>query len=363
MIAIAWPFEGQVLNRRQGEPVEDGLRVTVRGSLRCTAAVQVNGEPAGTVVGGFEVPVTLRPGPNRLVAAADGALGRGEHAVNVWYDPHGRKRYRFSVDDNSFWCRELGRHPGQYPSLFDCFYFRLWRDLHERYGLKVVLNVYWRTEDGFTLADLPATWRGEFEAAADWLKLAWHARANLPNRPYEYAGYAEVAHDHDVVAEQIRRFAGEATLSLPTVVHWAETTAEGTRALLDRGVKNLSGIFHRGNGRQTGCYHLRDERADLAAQAAQWIDASTGLAFSQVDVIANNTPLEAVEPLLDRLAGDPRHGEIMDCFTHEQYFWPFYARDVPDHGARVEAIVRWCTEHGYEPCWFHDGFLGGPEIR
>jgi hypothetical protein len=185
MVTMSWPLDGQVLNTHQGRLGGDGLTVEVRGSVQGTAKVTVNGREARRALGEFTTEATLRPGPNQLVAEAVGGFGRGRHEVTVWYDPHGAKRYRFSVDDNSFWLREIGRNPDQYPSLFDCFLLAMWRDLHQRYGLKVVLNIYWETDDGFTLADFSDRWQGEFADNAHWLKLAWHARANLPDRPYE----------------------------------------------------------------------------------------------------------------------------------------------------------------------------------
>jgi hypothetical protein len=48
----------------------------------------------------------------------------------------------------------------------------------------------------------------------------------------------------------------------------------------------------------------------------------------------------------------------MDLFTHEQYFWPFYTRYIPDHGERLNQTIRWVTERGYEPVFFHEGSMG-----
>ena len=28
---------------------------------------------------------------------------------------------------------------------------------------------------------------------------------------------------------------------------------------------------------------------------------------------------------------------------------------------RLDAAIRWVTEQGYKPVFFHEGFLGGPE--
>ena len=66
-------------------------------------------------------------------------------------------------------------------------------------------------------------------------------------------------------------------------------------------------------------------------------------------------------PTLEPLAADPNRAEIMDLFTHEQYFWPFYARYLPDHAQRLEAAIRWVTERDYKPVLFHEGFLGAPQ--
>ena len=68
-----------------------------------------------------------------------------------------------------------------------------------------------------------------------------------------------------------------------------------------------------------------------------------------------------VESVLEPLTRDPNTAEIMDLLTHEQYFWPFYFNYRPDHFQRVDAALRFCTEHGYEPVFLHEGFLGGKE--
>ncbi len=110
MLRIVSPYQGQVLNHLQGVAGDDGLQVTVRGEASGVEAVSLNGEPVPVSVGAFQAPVVLRAGRNLLKAAAVGAFGRAEHELDVWYDPHRLKRYRFSVDDNSFWLREIGRN-------------------------------------------------------------------------------------------------------------------------------------------------------------------------------------------------------------------------------------------------------------
>jgi len=49
----------------------------------------------------------------------------------------------------------------------------------------------------------------------------------------------------------------------------------------------------------------------------------------------------------------------MDLTSHEQPTWPFQPSHLPDHGKRIEAAIRWVTERGYRPVFFHEGFVGG----
>jgi len=54
--------------------------------------------------------------------------------VRVVWDRHSRPRCRFSIDDNSFFLRDIAQQ--KYASLFDCFYLDLLRSLHKKYGAK-----------------------------------------------------------------------------------------------------------------------------------------------------------------------------------------------------------------------------------
>jgi hypothetical protein len=60
------------------------------------------------------------------------------------------------------------------------------------------------------------------------------------------------------------------------------------------------------------------------------------------------------------LANDPNKSEIMELFTHEQYFWPFYRNYIKDHPERMDRTIRFVTERGYKPVFFHEGLMGAP---
>jgi len=376
MIRICEPCHGAVLNWRHGELTAEGLKITVEGEAPLGEHVAVNGTPAQRLGERFRASVWLKERETDLVAVCHGLQGRAEHSVRVVWDRHSRPRYRFSIDDNSFFLRDIAAK--KYRSLFDCFYLAMLRDLNRKYGTRFVLNLFFTTpENDFNLSQFPTDYRGEWADNAAWLKLSFHAHAEFPNRPYERASARKLAEDFDRVAGEILRFAGEESWSPPTVIHWGMVHPSAWPALTARGVRVLSGFFrpdvgsdYTSDGEDYGPapvlrydvnYLLDTRRSEYLSRHDALKDFASGLVFSRCDIVCNNTPVDQVVSTLEPLTRDPNNAEIMDLFTHEQYFWPFYHNYRPDHAARVEAAIRFCAERGYEPVWFHEGFLGVPE--
>ena len=359
LLKIEEPCHGAILHERLGEKTDGGLKIRVSGEAPQRDTVTVNGRPTVRTGRNFAAEVVLDKKVNDITAVAQGGSGRQQHAIKVVWDKHSSRRYRFAIDDNSFFLRDIARK--DYPSLFDCFYLKMLQDLHVRYGTRFVLNAYYTTADGFDLRQFPDKYKGQWRDNADWLKLSFHAYANDPDRPYQYAPVAKLLADWDLVADQIRRFAGEDTYSPPTVVHWASVVPEALGPLHQRGVKVLTGGFVFRYGEWDGSYHLEDARAEYVSRSDGLMDFDSGIVFSKADIICNKAPVKTIVPLLESLAADPRQAEVMDCFTHEQYFWPFYPHHIPDHAQRLDTAIRWLTEHGYKPVYFHEGFLGGPD--
>lgn len=356
-VAIDEPFDGAVLNRRHGVEVDGGLRIGVSGKAPIGQAVSVNGGAAKREGDRFSAEVVLRDHETEIIAAADGGGRRGKSCVRVVWDRNSRPRYRVAIDDNSFFLRDIWQKG--YKSLFDCFYLKMLRDLHKKYGARFVLNIYYTTADEFNLTKFPDRYRSEWKDNSHWLKLAFHAHANEPARPYQDAPAEQVIQDFDKIGEQIVRFAGEDTYSPTTVVHWGMIRPETYKPLYERGVRALSGYFRKNSsGVWDVNYRLDDVRSEYLSRHDAWKDFESGIVFSRIDIVINNTPLDRIVPTLAPLPKDPNTAEIMDLLTHEQYFWPFYQNHLPDHPARMDAAIRWVTENGYEPVLLHEGFLG-----
>ena len=354
MIRILDPFHGAVLNHRHGTQSDDGLAISVRVEAELQDRLTVNGLPARQAGTEFHADVVLREEETDITAVAEGPRGRRTHTVRVVWDRHSRPRYRVSMDDNISFLRDIARR--KYVSLFDCFYLDMLRELNRKYGTKFVLNVYYADDDDFNLTQFPDRYRGEWKDNAGWLRLAFHAYTQVPWRPYQYADPAKLAADFDLVADEIRRFAGSETYSPPTVIHAAMTRPSSLPVLYDRGVRVLSGMFRSHyNGDEN--YFLDPLRTDYLFRHDALKDFESGIIFSRVDIVCNATPLEETVPTLAPLKEDPNTAEVMDLFTHEQSFWKSCRNYLPDHAVRLDTAIRWVTEHGYEPVLFHEGYL------
>lgn len=358
-IKIDEPFHGAVLHARLGTPVPGGLKIRVCGTAPAGDQVNVQGTASTRQGDTFSAEVILRDPETEIVAVAQGPAGRQRDQVRVVWDRNSFPRYRFSIDDNSFFLRDL--HQKQYKSLFDCFYLAELRKLNQKYGAKFTLNIYYTTEDGFDIAQLSDRWKGQFRDNGDWMKLAFHAYANMPNRPYQSAPPEKLCADFDRVAAQIHRFAGEEAYAPPTVIHWGMTLHESFQPLYQRGVRALSGYFQRNAaGKFDVNYRWDDLHSEWLSRHDAFKDFQSGIVFSKIDIVVNTTKIDRILPTLEPVAADPNKNEIIDLFTHEQYFWPFYHNYLPDHWQRMDKTLRFVTERGYKPVWLHEGFLGAP---
>jgi len=359
-LCITSPWDGDILTRHDGEETADGLRLVVEG--RCDGGpVTVNGVaaevgPADADGPTFRAAITLPPAPRRQAIVAQ--AGGRQAAATVTYLARSRPRFRFSVDDNVQFLADLARDPAAYPSLFDHWYLAFWRRMHETYGAKIHINIYYQTPEGFRLPELPDRWRDEWRAASSWLHHTFHALQDKPDRIYRYATAAQIAADYELVTEEIKRFAGPELLSQVTTVHWAEAPREAVRALHGRGLNGFIGIFASDNGRPTTAYYLTEEQAVHVAQRDAWEDTTEGVVFIECDLVVNSVPLAQVVPHLEAVAASPQRSEMMELLIHEQYFRQELMYHQPDVMQKVEAALGWVTERGYEPVFWGDGFLG-----
>lgn len=355
MFEWLYPRDGDLLTRHDGVETEDALRITVRGIAPDNEPVTVNGLPARREGKLFFVELPLRARWTVLTAKTASA----EHHITVGWIKRSRKRFRFSVDDNICFLKDLATRPETYPSLFEHGYLGFWREMHRAFGAKIHLNLYYQT-DGFDLTQMPDRWKEEWRENAAWLHLSFHALQDQPDRPYRNARYAQIAHDFDLVTEHIRRFAGDAVLGNTTTIHWAECPADGVRALRDRGIENLVALFNvQGyTGECTTGYYLSTEQCARCDTRNAWHDPATDMNFIRCTTVVNAIPLNAVESCLDARTATPQTEDMLELLIHEQYFRRELHYFQPDVMDKVRTALRWAVNHGYEPVFWSEGFLG-----
>jgi hypothetical protein len=353
-VRITDPVEGAILNRHDGGVRKGVLTITVRGESGA-ARVKVNGVATQTSNGRFECRVPLRAQENRIVAEAGGA----RHAVTVLWDRNSRPRYRFSIDDNIWFLKDIALHTPAYRSIFENPYLAMYRDLHRKYGTRFHFNIYYET-DGFNLSQMPDRYRAEWRANADWIRLTFHARADKPDRPYLGAPADGVLADYRQVTREIERFAGKELLSPATTIHWGEATRETCAALRKEGVRILAGYFQLANGAPIVSYYLDRDRTTYLSGRDYWKDTALDLLFVRHDIVLNSGPIEQIVPKLDKVGADPHQSEVIELMIHEQYFYPAYRNYLKDYRQRMERALDWVSKRGYQPVFYSNGFLGSP---
>ena len=298
------------------------------------------------------------------------------------------KQAYFFIDDFIWTLRDVAR---QKPaSLFDNEYFKMLKEKHDKYGLTVQLNLFYRTdffygEDEFTLSDFPDTYKSEFEANSNWLKMTFHATQEFPDYPYINADYDTIKIGYERVVKEIKRFAGENSLSNAVIMHWLPISCDGVRALVDCGVKFLSysfgddvreyttednKIFNQNAGRvmhnrkpEARVYtktialgrkinslcaynHISEAQNDLIkGRNISITDEETGIrykCYSNAPTLNSFTP-EEIKLGIEQVAD----GEFIGIATHEQYYYTNYFNYQPDTEEKFEVMAKTIHDAGF----------------
>jgi len=325
---------------------------------------------------------------NRL--AADGVIGPLGPAIPQAElresSVLGGKCAAYFVDD-TIWClRDLARTRPK--SVFDQPYLRHLKEAHERWGLKVQLNLFFRTDSfyagpEFTLADMPDSYRAEFQAAKDWLRFGPHAWQEFPDYPLVNIDYADMKALIERIRREVERFAGPGLFAQAMVAHWNAVSTEGCRAIADSGIRLIAGTrgprtaydgnpsglpyghsfrlennrkpstaLHRRGGPNVaidasvcGRDHLTDEQAKATSGNFRWwFDPETGLGVKSV----RNGPMLNLYSVADVAAEMKKVADCpFVCFgMHEQYFYPDYLAYQEDYVAKVFTAVRMAHDAG-----------------
>jgi sugar lactone lactonase YvrE len=353
-LRITSPANGDILNRHDGEPTSQGLRITVEGEVAGSTEVLLNGKPAAVAEDRFRGQVVLDRLENAITA--ESAAGARD-AITVLWDRNSAPRYRVSTDDNILFLKDIADQAATYGSIFDNPYLAFWREMHEKYGAKIHHNIYYETP-GFNLSRMPDKFKPEWRRNASWMRLSFHARSNDPDRPYLHASAEKILEDYHRVTREIERFAGKETLGSFTTVHWGEATAAAAVALRRQGVRGLAGYFRTSGDFPSVSYYLSLPQTLHLMGRDYWKDIQNDILFVRHDMVINTIPLDEITPYLEKVAADPHQAEVMELMIHEQYFYSHYRSYQPDFRQRVERAIEFVHSRGYRPVFYGEGFLG-----
>ena len=348
-ISFISPIEGDMLHGKDGEVINGALETIVSVNARKGSSISINGEVATTIEDVFIAKLSFKNYKN-TIEALDNHTGE-KKTITVYWLPNFANKYRLSIDDNIWFLRDLRKdNPA---SLFDNAYLAFLKDVHDTYGTKIHLNLFYQTE-GFDLSELSDQYKAEWKANADWLRLSFHALGEFPDQPYIDARYNKVKADCTLVDEQIKRFAGKSSMGPFTTIHWGEATKEGARAVKDCGYNGLLGYFGLYEEIPGVSYYLQGDKRERVEKRFVWKDDETDMVFVRTSIVIDREKIGTIVPLLDRYKTNNNMPPYLDFLVHEQYYYPDYFNYQPDYREKIITAVQWAVDNGYEPAFLAD---------
>ena len=360
---------GSVVSSLHGSELEGILTLPVSGIANPGTDVFVNGKRTVREGLGFRAEIPITEKFSTVTMTTSNEYGDFSQSLRVVWDKNSFPRYNFFIDDNIFFLTDIAKERPK--SLFDHFYLAFLKKMHDNYGTKFTLNLFYKNSHfGFELKDFPDCYKAEFEANSDWLRLSWHAYAEFPDRPYQNASNEKLEADIELLTSEIIRFAGEKTFIAPVAGHWSMYRPEALPVLRKHGVNVLCGQFINPQTSLTengateyicdiGYFRNLNDSLHLGEKQLLY-DFPSGMMFVHSLLICNYFKPEQIISIIDRAAADPNYNNLLSLETHEQYSFPYYFNYLPDHFDRIEAAVRRATELGYKPVFYAEGLLGNP---
>ena len=297
------------------------------------------------------------------------------------------KKVFFYIDDVIWVFRDLTRQRPK--SIFDHHFLKPLKEAHDKYGAKVQLNAFYRTDffygnDEFTLADMTDAYKAEWENASDWLKIGFHSKQEFPDYPLVNISYQDAKDIFQSIYREVCRFAGENSMAWAVEPHWLPVSKEGCRALRDCGIRLISttiGASSEYNGDPASLPYghagrlLQNRQPEtkvfLRGTRNTAIDNSL-CAYNHFEPDMTHRMMNTTETIYDpdldvyfkRLGGGSclnlipmedlaaelgqyLENEFVGLGTHEQYSYPDYFSYQPDHGDRILEACRLLAQKGF----------------
>jgi hypothetical protein len=330
---------------KNGVAVKVKVKPVVPGKMNLT----INNIQAREENGIYTADIILKGFENKI-SVHDTVTGR-RNGITVFYLQKLNNQYRLSVDDAIWFLKDIHVNAAVYTSIFDNPFMGLLRSLHEAYGTKVHINLFYET-DNFNLSQMTDKFKKEWAQHADWIRLSVHAKAEFPDDPYIHAGYGEMYRDCHAIRTQIKRFAGKEVMDNTTTLHWGQVPVEVCRALRDEGYKIQVCDFNVDNDLPPCSYYLDVPQRRHINKRFIWRDNKEGIIFVKSSIIIDTVKLQHISSFLDTYVENNVTPPYADLLVHEQYFYPSYKNYQKDYREKLTTAIEWAQKHNYTP-----GFL------
>lgn len=342
-IKLLTPIDGTMVCDKAGVIDKGALLIDITLKASAGRHITVNGLDTKDNGGYYTAKIPLTAYENRLIAR-DTETGDTTEAT-VYRLKDASMKFRLSLDDNIWFFQDIAKN--NYRSIFENPYLGLLKDMNDKYGNKSHVNIYYCCSEfgGFNLSQFPDKYKSEWEEASEWLRLSFHAFKNLPDEPYVTAKYKQAFEECEMVTNEIKRFAGENTLSDYTTIHWCRGTTDACRAFRDNGYKYIQGGTPHN-------YDITDEQfLDAVRKYGYFYERNNDLVITTSSCLLNkaNVGPDEIPKRLDLYEKTYPLNGFQDLIIHEQYFYPHFHKYLPDYRERIEAGIKWCCEHGYKP--------------
>ncbi len=355
-IRFVFPIDGDCVNERDGLSPRGFVQISAKVAAPKGHKVTICGAEAAYEDGYYTAPVEII-GRRTTLTATDETAGDECH-IAVYYLPASVKGYRISSDDNILFLADITAHKDEYASIFENPYLAVYKKAHDLYGAKVHINLFYEfrgeakrcfasDRPDFDLSMMTDKFKEEFRANADWLKLSFHSKNELPSAPYENATAEEITRDCIRVNREILRFAGPEVLSEVTTLHFGAANETAVRAMREMGYRALTGYFTPDSGYMVA-YHAPKALVEHVYERDFWYDRDNDLFFGRIDTVINEGTNEGNLAEIAETIASPTRGGFVSILMHEQYFYEDYTRFRPDFEARILDPARLLYENGYQ---------------
>ncbi len=346
-----FPRDGVMLTEASGERIGDTLKITVTFHASDHRNLTLNGQPLPRVNHCFYRTDCVLEHFKNTLTVQDTESGE-VWSIDVYFLKKGYKKYRFSLDDNIWFLQNLNENKDRYTSMFEDPYLAMIKGIHERYGSKFHINIFYETprHGGFNLSQMTDKYKEEFKANSHWMRLSFHANADLPDRPYMFATYEQAYFEMERVHKEILRFAGEeAFAKTVTTVHWGDCSKEAAQAFRDLGVKAFVSTYDWDTDRSVDIrMYCNAEQCALISKYGYYYDKEMDIYHFRYRGGIQRGDVKNFPAQFDKQRESMPRYEFRDFCLHEQYFHPEYPHYQDNYLEKLTCAAEWCEKNGFE---------------